>query len=293
MSEKNIKNSELILNGDGSIYHLHLKEEHIAPTVILVGDQGRVKRISRHFDHIDTQIENREFITHSGVYKTKRLTVISTGIGTDNVDIVLNELDAAVNIDLGTRQPKPNRRVLNLIRIGTTGAMQADIQVGSFIISEYGLGFDGLMHYYHYNNTDFETELNEQIIDHLHWDSKLSTPYLIGAGQNLLSILGEGMTHGITATASGFYGPQGRSLYFNSKDHGIDRKFSSFNYKGHQITNFEMETSALYGLSRMMGHNACTCCAVLANRITKDYIEDHLVVVDRLILTVLDRLVKL
>ena len=283
--------SELILNDDGSVYHIHLKEEHIAPTVLLVGDQGRVHAISDHFDEIEFKIQNREFITHTGTYKGKRLTAISTGIGTDNIDIVVNELDAAINIDLEKREIKQERKSLNLIRLGTSGAVHPDIPVGAFVLSEYGLGFEGLIYYYNYHLDDNEMEMTHKVRDHLFWPAELSSPYVIAASSKLIRLLEEGTIKGITATASGFYGPQGRRLYLKPAISDLRQKLSSFNYKGHRITNFEMETSALYGLGKMLGHHCCTCCAIIANRSRKEYADDYKLIVKDMIKMVLDRLV--
>lgn len=290
MSNK-LQDSELILNKDGSVYHIHLKEEHIADTVILVGDQDRVKEVSDFFEKIEYQISNREFVTCTGYYKGKRLTVLSTGIGADNIDIAVSELDAAINIDLKTRQLKSKRRSLNLVRIGTSGALQPDIPVGSFVISEYGLGFEGLVYYYDFEFSEKEQKLTESIQAHLQWNTKLSDPYVVAASEKLFQKLGGGMVGGITATASGFYGPQGRSLYLQPSITDLRQKLSSFNYNGHRITNFEMETSALYGLGKMMGHHCCTCCAIIANRSIKQYVDDYHPIVKDLIKVVLDRLV--
>lgn len=286
-----ILNSELILNKDGSVYHIHLKEEHIADTVILVGDQGRVKAVSDYFDEIEYHISNREFVTCTGYYKGKRLTVLSTGIGADNIDIAVSELDAAINIDLKTRQLKPNRRSLNLVRIGTSGALQPDIPVGSFVISEYGLGFEGLIYFYNFQFSEKEQILTDKIQEHLQWNPKLSDPYAVAASEELLNKLGEGMFKGITGTASGFYGPQGRTLFLKPSVSDLRQKLASFGYEGHRITNFEMETSALYGLGKMMGHHCCTCCAIIANRSIKQYADDYKLIVKDLIKVVLDRLV--
>jgi len=282
--------TDLILNKDGSMYHLHVRDEHIADNVIVVGDQDRVKQISKHFDKLDAQIKNREFVTHTGTYQGKRITVMSTGIGTDNIDIVMNELDAAINIDSSTRKPKAQKRKLNIVRIGTSGALQGDIPVGSHVISEFGLGFDGLVYYYNYSFNELEKKLTEKIGEHLSWNNKLSVPYICEGDQRLLKQLGNGMVKGITATASGFYGPQARTLRLHPSDPKINDKLQSFSYKDYRITNFEMETSALYGLGKMLGHSCCTCCAIIANRIRQEYSKDYHKDVDRLIQTVLERL---
>lgn len=285
-----IPESELVLNSDGSVYHLHLKEEHIGSTVILVGDQGRVEQISRHFDSVDSRHKNREFITHTGKYKGNQVTVLSTGIGTDNLDIVINELDAAVNIDLQKRVPKEKKRKLNLIRIGTSGAMQPDIPVDSFVASTFGLGLDGLLYYYDYNFEEEEKSLAESVIRHIKWNPKLSVPYLVKGSPGLLDKIAHDMFKGITATATGFYGPQGRALRLPLQDPGVWDRLPSFSQDSHRIANFEMETSALYGLGKMLGHNCLTCCAIIANRAVKKYSENHAKTVESLIETVLSRL---
>ena len=282
--------SELVLNQDGSIYHLSIKEEHVSDTILLVGDQDRVARISRHFDTISDKIQHREFVTHVGKYKGKNITVISTGIGTDNIDIVLNELHATANVDLKARKVKDNLRQLNLIRIGTSGSLQDDIPAGGYIASEYGLGLDGLIYYYSYQPSKEETELQEQINNHLNWNQNLSKPYIIKGSEALLNQLAFDMMKGITATATGFYGPQGRSLGLELSHPTMNDSLRSFAHKDHRITNFEMETSALYGLGKLLGHKCCTCCMVLANRAKKEYVKNAQEAVDGLIETVLDRL---
>lgn len=289
---RTISNSELILNDDGTVYHIHLGPEHIADTVILVGDQGRVSAISGHFDNIEYKISNREFVTHVGTYKGTRFTVMSTGIGTDNIDIAVNEIDAAINMDLKNRTEKQERKSLNLVRIGTSGALQSDIPVGSFVISEYGLGFDGLIYFYNYNFSQREKILMDKINQSLQWNPLLSTPYLIDSSSDLVDRLGENMIKGITATASGFYGPQGRYLYLEPSNPDLLAQLRKFSDGQNRITNFEMETSALYGLGSMMGHRCCTCCAIIANRYIKQYSKDYKAVVKDLIVEVLDRLVE-
>lgn len=289
-TEKEMRDSELILNDDGSVYHLNVRPEHLADTIILVGDPGRVEQVSSYFDSIEHRRQNREFKTHTGTLNGKQLTVLSTGIGTDNIDITINELDAAVNIDLETLQIKPNKKSLNLIRIGTSGALQENIPIGTHLISEYALGFDGLLHYYNYPYSKEELEIGGKINQHLAWNTKLPEPYLVKSSKVLLNKLGGSMTKGITATASGFYGPQGRKLRLDPSDKNINERLTAFKYNEHRITNFEMETSALYGLGRLLGHNCITCCAIIANRIRKEYSEDHLKDVKGLIESVLNKL---
>lgn len=288
-----MRNSELILNDDGSVYHLNVKEEHLADTIILVGDPGRVEQVSNFFDSIEHKRQNREFNTHTGTLKGKKLTVMSTGIGTDNIDITLNEIDAAVNIDLKTGKPKEKLKSLNLIRIGTSGALQEDIPVGTHLISEFALGFDGLMHFYRYPQSEEESILNSKIIQHLNWKPKLAEPYIIKCSSDLMIMLEDEMTKGITATACGFYGPQGRRLRLDPSDVRINEKLTSFRAENQRITNFEMETSALYGLGRLLGHNCITCCAIIANRIRKEYSEDHTKDVHGLIEKVLNTLTEI
>jgi len=290
MNSNALAETELVLNPDGSLYHISLKEEHVADNVLLVGDQDRVEQISRHFDQIETRIQNREFITHTGNYKGKRITALSTGIGTDNIDIVVNELNAAVNIDLSSKQIRAESKSLNLIRIGTTGALQENIGVGSSIVSLFGLGFDGLIYYYDYNFTEEERHLAKKVNEHLKWDPKLSIPYLIKGSERLINKIGQGMERGITATATGFYGPQGRSLGSKLSNDHMNERLQSFEYEDHRITNFEMETSALYSLGKLFGHNCCTCCLVIANRARKEYLPNHSAAMDGLIETVLDRI---
>lgn len=291
MQNNSLPESELILNRDGSVYHLHVKDEHVSDTVIIVGDQRRVQEVSKCFDSVDFKVQNREFVTHTGTYKGKRITALSTGIGTDNIDIVINELDAAVNIDSSSRKPKAKRRKLSIVRIGTSGALQEDIPVGSHVISEFGLGLDGLIYYYQYEFDKIEKELTEKINDHLNWNADLSRPYITRGSARLIGILEKGMVKGITATATGFYGPQGRKLTLTPKDPEINSRLRSFAYQNHRVTNFEMETSALYGLGRLLNHDCCTCCLIIANRIRKEYKDDHGKDIDNLIESVLERLV--
>ncbi|MBN4072131.1 nucleoside phosphorylase [Flavobacteriales bacterium AH-315-E23] len=284
-----IPESELVLNPDGSIYHLKLKPEHIANDIIVVGDQSRVNKVSDHFDHIEHKIQNREFVTHTGTFNGKRISAMSTGIGTDNIDIVLNELDAIVNIDLETRTVKEEKTSLNIIRLGTSGAVQEDIPVDSMVLSSYGLGFDGLLNFYASADV-VEQEMSRAFIEHTGWGESLSTPYIVKASEALVAKIGEGMTQGITATAPGFYGPQGRVLRLPVAHPAQNEKLGSFSYENHRITNYEMETSALYGLGKMLGHNTCTVCAIIANRIVQKYSKDYQTTVSKMIKIVLERL---
>ncbi len=286
---KEVKESELILNPDGSIYHLKLLPEDIADTIIVVGDQNRVEAISKHFSQIDCKKSNREFVTHTGIFNGKRVTALSTGIGTDNIDIVVNELDALVNFDLKARTINKTHKSLNIIRLGTSGALQPGVDVDTFVVSEYGLGLDGLLNFYDAEHI-YEKEMSEAFIKHTGWSDKLPYPYIVKASESLIRRIGEGLKTGITATAPGFYGPQGRVLRLPLADKGINRKIEKFRYKGNRINNFEMETSALLGLCKMLGHNAVTVCDIIANRVTKSFSKDYKKSVEELIRLVLERI---
>ncbi|MFN8135415.1 MAG: nucleoside phosphorylase [Bacteroidales bacterium] len=242
-----IAESELILNPDGSVYHLHLHPENIADTVIVVGDPGRVKEISKYFDKMDFTAQNREIFTHTGSIGNKRLTVLSTGMGTDNLDIVINELDAAVNINLHTREPREKHTKLNIIRLGTAGALQADIQPGDFVVSTYGMGMDGLLYFYEKGKSVMDAGLAEAFVKHVKWDSNLPGIYAIPCSAGLMEKVGKDLVHGLTLTAPGFYGPQGRELRLKLAFPELNHLIESFEYQGKRIANFEMETSALYG----------------------------------------------
>ncbi|MFN5712560.1 MAG: nucleoside phosphorylase [Bacteroidota bacterium] len=286
-----IPDSELIINPDGSIFHLHLQPHQISDTILLVGDPSRVDMISKHFDSIEHKVQNREFATHTGYFNNKRISVISTGIGTDNIDIVINELDALVNIDLNERVVKEEQSRLNLIRIGTSGALQEDIDVDSFVLSEYGLGMDGLLHFYNHHFPTEQPILNA-FLEQTGWSLPLNTPYLVQGSSELFDLLKDGMHTGITATACGFYGPQGRRLRMDMAIPSINEKLTAFRFHQHRITNFEMETSALFGLSKLLGHHAITACAIIANRIKKQYSKDYKVTVDKLVKIILERLTE-
>ncbi|HEU4719346.1 MAG TPA: nucleoside phosphorylase [Bacteroidia bacterium] len=285
-----IAESELILNKDGSIFHLHLLPEHLAENVILVGDQRRVETVSAFFDTIEVKRSNREFITHTGTFRGKRFSVISTGIGTDNIDIVLNELDALVNIDLGTRLVRPARTKLNLVRIGTSGALQGDIPVDSFVASSHGLGFDGLLNYYAGLDLCDQPSIAKAFMEHAGWNKGMPYPYVVQASEFLLNKIAGGLTSGITATAPGFYGPQGRQLRLAPAMPDLNEKLGSFRYEDLRITNFEMETSALYGLGKLLGHECLTVCAIIANRVARQYSKDYKPVIKSLVGLVLERL---
>jgi len=285
-----LKDSQLIVNAEGAIYHLNLKPEQIADTIIIVGDPGRVSTISKHFDKIEYKGQNREIMTHTGRIGKKHISVMSTGMGPDNIDIVLNELDALVNIDLKERIRKSEHKSLNIVRLGTSGAVQADVPVDSFVMSKYGLGIDGLMNFYETANGILETEMNEALIKHTNWPADLAKPYIVKSSENLAEKIGFDMLQGITATAPGFYGPQGRQLRMGLKYPDFIQRLESFTYNDERILNFEMETSALYGLGRSLGHNVLTVCAVIANRITETYTKDHHPPINRLIQILLERL---
>lgn len=287
-----IASSELVLNPDNSVYHLKLHPHQIAKNIILVGDPGRVKTISKHFDSIEHQVENREIITHTGTLNGKKITVLSTGMGTDNIDIVVNELDALVNIDLEKRTIKETHTSLNLVRIGTSGALQNDILVNHFVVSEYGLGLDGLMNYYQYESTEKETELLEQFYTQSNYSRTFAQPYFIKGDEQLFNLFcnEDKFYSGITATALGFYGPQGRVLRIPLKEPQINEKLNQFKAHNLRVANFEMETAAIYGLSRALGHRSCTVCVVVANRFSKKFSTNHHDAMEELISLTLQKL---
>lgn len=286
-----IGESELIINQDGSIFHLHLFPEDIANDIILVGDPGRVEVVASFFDHIELTKQNREFYTITGSYRGKRLTVISTGIGTDNIDIVVNELDAIANIDLKTRTKKEGHKTLNLIRIGTSGSLQEDLPVDSFLMSKRSIGFDGLLNFYANRNSVSDLEFEDAFKKHVNWNSLLPSPYVVDASEELIKKFdGTNIVKGITISAPGFYGPQGRQLRLPILDENINDKIEAFEFKGQKITNYEMESSAIFGLSKLLGHNAITICAIIANRRREEYSKDYKPVIKELIKTVLNRL---
>jgi len=287
---KKIEDSELILNSDGSVYHLHLKPEHLSDKVILVGDPGRVITVSSFFDKIEYKIQNREFITHTGYYKGKRITVISTGIGTDNIDIVVNELDAVVNIDLEKRVAKDTHTTLTLVRLGTSGALQSDIPVDSFLASGKAIGFDGVLNFYANRNNVSDLDFENEFKKHLNWNKLLTSPYVVEGGKDIINKLAYDMRKGITISSSGFYGPQARVLRLPLADPEINDKITSFDYKAQKITNYEMECSAIYGLSKLLGHEALTICVIIANRLIKQFSKDYKPIVKDLVKITLDRL---
>lgn len=286
-----IKNSELILNADGSIFHLHLKPEQIADTIILVGDPGRVETISGMFDMIEFTVHNREFVTSTGTYKGKRLTVLSTGIGTDNIDIVINELDALANINLFTRKIAENHRTLRFVRIGTSGSLQADIHLNSWLVSEKSVGFDGMITFYANRDKACDMEFEAAFREFTSWHHDLPTPYVVNASEKLLDLFsGFNFVYGVNISAPGFYGPQGRVLRLPLAIPDLNDKLEDFRIGDQKITNYEMESSAIYGLSRMLGHEAITICLIIANRITREANENYHPEMEKLIRVVLDKL---
>lgn len=287
-----IQSSELILNPDGSVYHLNLRPEHISHDIIFVGDQNRVEKITQFFDSIEFSTQKREFKTQTGTYKGKRITVMSTGIGPDNIDIVMNELDALVNIDLETRKPKELLTSLNIIRIGTSGSLQADIPVDSFVMSKFGLGLDNMLRSYLIDEVS-NTAIEATFIAYTNWDLRKGKPYVIGCSEKLEKrIESDKMHKGITATAGGFYGPQGRVLRLDIQDRSLNSKMDNFNFENNRITNLEMETAAIYGLSALLGHHALSLNAIIANRATGTFSADPYKAVDKLIAYTLEKLAE-
>jgi uridine phosphorylase len=283
--------SELIINPDGSVFHLHLKPEYLADKVILVGDPGRVATVAAHFESKECEVESREFRTITGSYKGKRITVLSTGIGCDNIDIVINELDALANIDFNTREEKTEFRQLELVRIGTCGGLQPNTPVGTFICSQKSIGFDGLLNFYAGRNEACDLAFEEAFKKHMNWSPLLCAPYVIDANAELIARINQGdMVNGVTIAAGGFFGPQGRELRVPLADPKQNEKVESFEYNGYKITNFEMESSALAGLAKLMGHKAMTVCMVIANRLIKEANPNYKNSIDTLIKTVLDRI---
>ena len=284
-----IAESELVLNGRGAVYHLDLRPEEIAQTIFTVGDPARVHQITKHFDSIEHKTAYREFITHTGYVGKKRVSVISSGIGTDNIDIVLNELDALVNIDFQNRIIKPNLTSLNIIRIGTCGSLQNDIPVDGFVASTHGLGIDNLLNFYRYDPNDEEKQIIQAFITQTQIHHRVSLPYITACAPSLIKHFVAGFNHGITITCPGFYGPQGRILRIGLSQPDLIAKFSGFNIGNHRICNFEMETSAIYGLGKLLGHHCLSLNVVVANRVTREFTKDHVGAVERLILDALGK----
>lgn len=293
MSKTPIPSSELIINPDGSIFHLHIRPEQLADKVILVGDPGRVPLVASHFESKECDISSREFRTITGTYQGKRITALSTGIGCDNIDIVINELDALANIDFSTRTIKNELRQLEFVRVGTCGGLQSNCPEGTFVASEISIGFDGLLNFYAGRNEVSDLRLEEAFLKHMNWHGTqcIAHPYVVHANEELIHrIAGDDMVHGITIACGGFFGPQGRQLRLPLADPEANKKIESFEFEGHRICNFEMESSALAGLSLLMGHKAMTCCMVIANRVAGRANPNYKNSIDSLIKTVLDRI---
>ncbi|MDE6493856.1 MAG: nucleoside phosphorylase [Bacteroidales bacterium] len=285
-----IEASEMPLNPDGSIYHLHLQPEQLAENIILVGDPGRVPTVSKFFDSIEHKVQNRELVTHTGKKNGKSVTALSTGMGTDNIDIVINELDALVNVNLKDRTRKTKHKSLNLIRLGTSGSFQPEYGVNSFCASEYGLGLDGLLNYYKVPDSIFEKEMMQAFEAHMQMPASFARPYIVKCAQELLDKVAFDMQKGITATAPGFFAPQGRVVRVPLTFPNQNDLLTSFRFQNHKISNMEMETSALYGLGRSLGHRCLTVCVLIANRCDKSFSKDYKPYVENLIETVLNRL---
>lgn len=293
MEKKYFAESELIINSDGSVFHLHVKPEHLADKIILVGDPGRVALVASHFHTVECDVESREFHTITGTYNGKRIMVTSTGIGCDNIDIVMNEIDALANIDFKTREENDKIRQLEIVRIGTCGGLQPYTPVGTFICSEKSVGFDGLLNFYAGRNAVCDLAMERALLNHLGWTGNMCAPapYVIDADSELVErIAGKDMVRGVTIACGGFFGPQGRQLRVPLADPKQNEKIESFEYNGYRITNFEMESSALAGLARLMGHKATTCCMVIANRVAKEANTGYKNKIDDLIKVVLERI---
>jgi uridine phosphorylase len=278
-----IAESELIINDRGAVYHLDLRPEELAPHIITVGDPDRVAEVSKYFDSVEIKQQHREFISHTGRVGKKRITVLSTGIGPDNIDIVMNELDALVNIDFETRQIRENIQSLNIIRIGTSGALQADIPVDSFVASTHGLGLDNLLNYYRKEHNEQENQLLHSFTTHTQLHTQVGNPYIASASASLIRHFVEGFHQGITVTCPGFYGPQGRVLRLGVRNPQLIERLTEFSFGQHRITNFEMETSAIYGLGSLLGHHCLSLSAIVANRIHKQFSKDSSATIDKLI----------
>lgn len=293
MQQRVIAPSELIINGDGTIFHLHLKPEQLADTVILVGDPARVATIAAHFDSVECNVSNREFNTVTGSYKGKRMTVMSTGIGIGNIDICVTELDALANVDFATRTIKDTFRRLTLVRLGTSGALQEDIEVGEVVFARTSVGFDSLLGYYAGRNDVCDLDMQRAFMEHTQWSELLAPPYFVNADNKLWEHFKDSVTEGITIAAPGFYAPQGRYVRLQPADTELNAKVESWRYKGRRITNFEMEGSALAGLAALMGHRATTICTIIAQRVAKKAQPDYKPYVEAMIRMALDKLATL
>lgn len=293
MQQRVIPVSELIINDDGTIFHLHLRPEQVADTIILVGDPARVEAIAKRFDEVECRASNREFNTVTGVYKGKRMSVLSTGIGIGNIDICVTELDALANIDFATRTVKEQHRQLTLVRLGTSGALQPDIELGEVVYARTSVGFDTLLNYYAGRNEVCDLEIEKAFVEHTAWSELLHRPYFVDSDAELWEHFKDSVTEGITIAAPGFYAPQGRYVRLQPADKDLNAKIESFRYKGRRITNFEMEGSALAGLARLMGHRATTMCTIIAQRIAKDAKTDYKPFVEQMISMALEKLTTL
>lgn len=287
---RRIPESELIINSDGSAFHLHIKPEQLSDKIIMMGDPGRVTVTASFFDSIECDIQSREFHTVTGTYKGKRITALSHGIGTDNMDIVITELDALANVDFNTREVKKEFTQLTMVRVGTSGGMQPQCPVGSFVVSEKSIGFDGLIHYYDGSDKIREKDFELSFQKYVNWSPLHCTPYVVSADEELIDRIGHDMVKGVTISAIGFYGPQGRHVRLPLADPELNSKIESFRYNDHSITNYEMESSALAGLSKLMGHRALTVCTIIANRVALESNANYSVSTEDLIKTVLDRI---
>lgn len=285
-----IPDSELIINSDGTVFHLHIKPEQLADKIIVMGDPGRVTMTASFFDSIECDIQSREFHTVTGMYKGKRITAMSHGIGTDNIDIVVTELDALANVDFETREVKKDFKQLTIVRVGTSGGMQPHCPVGSFVVAEKSIGFDGVIHYYDGSAEIREQEFEESFKKHVNWSPLHCSPYVVSSDEDLVERIGHDMIKGVTISAIGFYGPQGRHVRLPLADPKLNSKIESFRFEGHSITNYEMESSAIAGLSKMMGHKAMTVCAIIANRVALESNANYKVSTEDLIKIVLERI---
>ena len=288
-----IKESELVLAPNGSLYHIHLTGENLADNVLLVGDPERVNMFKEIFETVEYESMNRELHALTGKYHGERFTALSTGMGCDNIDIVATELDAAANFDLTTRTVKAEHRSLNLVRIGTSGSIQSNVDCGSRVASRYAIGMDGLLNYYRHPNDGFEKEMEQAFAKHMNLDNRLATPYCVKGSERLLGIVGEGMVHGITVTAPGFYGPQGRNIRLTPSVENLNERLAEFSWNGTQVTNLEMETSAIYGFARALGHEALTVCLIIANRPKGTFLNDYHQPMKETIALVMERLSKI
>ena len=285
-----IKESELVLAPNGSLYHIHLTGENLADNVLLVGDPERVNMFKEIFETVEFESMNRELHALTGKYHGERFTALSTGMGCDNIDIVATELDAAANFDLTTRTVIAEHRSLNLVRIGTSGSIQSNVDCGSRVASRYAIGMDGLLNYYRHPNDGFEKEMEQAFAKHMNLDNRLATPYCVKGSERLLGIVGEGMVHGITVTAPGFYGPQGRNIRLTPSVENLNERLAEFSWNGTQVTNLEMETSAIYGFARALGHEALTVCLIIANRPKGTFLNDYHQPMKETIALVMERL---